>query len=206
MDEEYIPINQVDSFESITRIPVFSYFIIIDDQGKYLFSSSFEFESSDSCETFFSKFKTEDKESIFRLKTVSEIITRLLTRRLLINQQKERNFIDLSEKPFYISLLHYHKLNFVAIYSEIENQFTDNIKDFIRGSLQGIASTFIALHSTLDQEYQNITPESENEFLQAIPVILYQQDLNSRNCGFCSNEKICLPKVLEKKIHQTHLD
>lgn len=205
MDEEYLSITEPDSHESIMKIPIFSYFIIIGEQGNYLFSSSFEFKSNETCETFFSKFKFEDKDSLNRLKFISEILNRLLTRRLLINQQKESNYIEFSENPFFICLFHYHKLNFITVYSEIDSKFTENQKDFIKGSLQGIASTYIALHTTNELQLQPMTPESENVFLNAIPVILCQQNLISRNCSACSTDKICLPKILEKKIRATQL-
>lgn len=198
MDNEFIDLGNVDYAESILEIPLFSYFMVLDEKGNNILSYSFEFSNPESCETFYSTFNAESN-SIYRLKTITMIINNLLNRRLLKKQVNNSNYIEFTEPPLYIALLHYHDINFIAIYSELTDSISENQKEFIKGSLQGIASTFIALHVNNEQELQQPTKQSETDFLESIPVILYQNLKHGRNCRFCPPDKNCLPKLLLKK-------
>lgn len=170
----------------------------MDEFGKYLLAFSVNFDSDQHCEAF-SFDDSYDNRPLKQMILISDIIQKLLHRRLK-KSEKESKFLDFSEKPFYVGMLQYHSLYFVAIYQEAVIKFNQNQIDHIHASLTGIASSFFALfHSATETPV--ITDETTDSFLEAIPIILYQNTLkNVKNCKFCSIEKVCVPKILEQKI------
>ena len=199
MDFDAIANNNDDITESIIQIPLFSYLVVSDELGNILLAHSFNFDSDNQCETFFQinetfSFQTKSFE------LVTEIIQKLLERRLKKYNDSESAFIDFSENPFYVTMLQYHSIYFIAVYPEMEGKFTNAQKEHIHASLKGIASSFFAVFYS-ETNIPNITYGSTALFLETIPVILYQNSLKkTRNCRNCSIEKKCIPKLIEKKI------
>lgn len=203
MVDNFSEVNDTSFAGSIYSVPLFSYLLILNNKCESLFKHSFNFEDDLSCETFSHQFEKKDSFSENKLNQVTDIVKRLFLRRILRNSQIESYFIELSERNFYFCLLKYHNLYFIAVYSEDKSGFSGNVKDFIKSSLQGIASAFIAINvSDIHDNSIKITQENLNMFLQAIPIIVSQSVPLSavRNCSDCPDNKNCIPKLLEKKI------
>lgn len=199
MDFDTLANANDDITESIVQIPLFSYLVVSNEIGNILLSYSFNFDTDNQCETFFHindvpTFQTK------KFELVTEIIQKLLERRLKKYTEFESACIDFSENPFYVTMLQYHSIYFIAVYPEIEGEFTTAQKEHIHASLKGIASSFFAVFYS-ESIVPKITTDSSKIFLETIPIILYQNSLKkTRNCRNCSIEKKCVPKLIEQKI------
>ena len=203
MDNDTLVSDQIDSLGSITNLPIFSYLMVINEEGKFIFANSFDFETDKECETFSFYGKKNLWNSKNHINIVVEIISKLLKSHFYNKDNIKNDFFDFSVSPLFISLFPYHNLYFVAIYPEFKLKLDDIQKDFIRASLRGIATTFMAFHTESKQESQKLKQEEIYLFIKSIPVILYREAFNEENvrtCDACSEQKNCIPKFLEKKL------
>lgn len=192
-----------DEYDSILTIQLFNYLIVFDNQWNNVFAHSFDFESDEECETFGYRFSKNNIPKVFELHFITDLIQKHL-KRIANKEIKEENFfIDLYLPPYYVCLLQMHGLYFIAVYAENDKKYSPVQKEFIQGSLRGIASAYIAACNPEDINPSSLSEEGMESFLNAIPVIIYQTDTEekSRNCALCQPEKNCIPKLLVKNMH-----
>ena len=196
---ESIPTTE---FESVLTIPLFSYFLVLDNKWDNLFSHSFNFESDDQCETFGYRFTKNNITKVFDLHFIIDLTHKHLKRIATKEIEEDNFFIDLYLPPQYVCLLQMHGLYFIAVYSETIKKFSSLQKEFIQASLRGIASAFIAAANPTDNNPKKLSDETVVSFLNAIPLILSQTSFENkpRNCLFCPPDKFCIPKLLTKII------
>ena len=203
MDNDTLVSNQIDSFGSITNLPIFSYLMVINEDGKFVFANSFDFESDEECETFSFYGRDNLWNSKNHINVVVEIISKLLKSHFYNKDNIKSGFFDFSVSPLFISLFPYHNFYFVAIYPEFKLKLDDIQKDFIRASLSRVATTYMTFQTENKQVSQKLKQEETNLFIKSIPVILYREAFNFENvrtCDACSEQKNCIPKFLEKKL------
>ncbi len=191
----------IDEYESIVSIPLFSYLIVLDDKWNLQFSFSFDFESPEQCETFGFHYNKGNVVREFELNFILDLIQKHLLRMSQKQVTENSHFIDLDLSPQYVCLLKIHESYLIAIYSEKDTKFSPTKREFIHGSLRGIASAFVASFYSNEGYQSHITDGTIDSFLNAIPLILSQTSTenNNRNCFLCPPDKFCFPKLLLKK-------
>lgn len=190
-----------DNYESVLAIPMFSYLIILDDQRNNIFSHSFDFESDEQCETFGFRFTKNNATRVVELNFLLDLIKKLLINMASKGIAKD-NFVDFFLPTQYFSLLQFHGLYFIAVYSENDKKFSPVQKEFMQGSLRGIATTFLAICNPDRKHKHQLTNEELITFIEAVHVLVSQtsKEMSIRNCILCPPEKYCIPKLLLKNI------